>query len=78
MLNQLLTSQHNNDTSSKHEEEEHNNNTEPPKTERSKKGSSLDADVLKGIQAQVASLIHRDELKKVRMTHYPLEWESVP
>jgi len=78
MLNQLLTNQNNNDTGSNHEEEEHNN-TEPPKTEKLKAGSSLDADVLKGIQAQIASLTQRDELKKVGMTRpCPLEWDSVP
>ena len=76
MLNQLLT-QNNNDTGSIHEEKERNN-TEPPKTEKSKEGSSLDVDVLKRIQAQIASLTQRDELKKVGMTHpYPLEWDSV-
>ena len=45
MFNQLLTSRNNNDTSSNHEKEEHNNNIEPPKTEKSKEGSLLDADV---------------------------------
>ena len=31
------------------------------------------------IQAQIASLAQRDELKKAGMTHpYPLEWDSVP
>jgi len=67
MLNQLLMNRNNNDTGSNHKEE-HNNNTEPPKIERSKEGSSLDADVLQGIQAQIASLMQRDELKKVGMT----------
>jgi len=68
MLNQLLTNRNNNDIGINHEEEEYNDNTEPPKTEKSKEGSSLDVDVLKGIQAQIASLTQRDELKKVRMT----------
>ena len=50
-----------------------------PKTEKSKESSSMDAEVLKGIQAQIASLTQRDELKKVRTVHsYPLEWDSVP
>jgi len=49
MLNQLLMNRNNNDIDSNHEKEEHNDNTEPPKIERSKEGSSLDADVLKGI-----------------------------
>ena len=39
----------------------------------------MDAEVLKGIQAQIASLAQRDELKKAGMTRpYPLEWDSVP
>ena len=33
--------------------------------EKSKEGSSLEAEVLKGLQAQIASLAQRDELKKV-------------
>ena len=77
MLNQLLTHRNNYDTGSNPEEEEHNNNTEHPKKEKSKEGSSLDTDVLKGIQAQIASLMQWDELKKVGMTcPYPLEWDS--
>jgi len=51
MLNQLLTKWNNNDIGSNPEQEEHNNNTEPPKIKRSKESSSLDGDVLKGIQA---------------------------
>ena len=39
----------------------------------------MDAEVLKGIHAQIASLAQRDELKKVGAVHpYPLEWNSVP
>jgi len=38
----------------------------------------MDAEVLKGIQAQIASLARRDELKKVGAVRpYPLEWDSV-
>jgi len=38
----------------------------------------MDAEVLKGIQAQIASLTQRDELKKVgAVCPYPLEWDSV-
>ena len=55
MLTQLLTSRNNNDTWSNHNEEEHNDG-EQPKTEKSKESSSIDAEVLKGIQAQIASL----------------------
>jgi len=37
----------------------------------------IDTEVIKGIQAQIASLTQRDELKKVGMTRpYPLEWDS--
>ena len=50
-----------------------------PKTEKSKESSSIDAEVLKGIQAQIASLAQRDELKKAgAVRSYPLEWDSVP
>ena len=77
MLSQLLTNWNNNDIGSNHNEEEHNDD-EQPKTERSKESSSIDAEVLKGIQAQVASLAQRDELKKAGMTRlYPLERDSV-
>jgi len=78
MLAQLLTNRNNNDTGSNHNEKEHNDD-EQPKTEKSKESSSIDAEVLKGIQAQIASLTQRDELKKASMTRfYPLEWDSVP
>jgi len=73
MLAQLLTNQNNNDTESNHNEEEHNDD-EQPKTETPKECSSIDAEILKGIQDQIASLAQRDELKKAGMTHpYPLE-----
>ena len=78
MLDQLLTNRNNNDTGSNHNEEEHNDD-EQPKAEKSKESSSMDAEVLKGIQAQIASLAQRDELKKVGTVRpYPLEWDSVP
>jgi len=52
---------------------------EPPKTEKSKGSSTIDADVIKCIQAQITSLPQRDDRKKVGMMHpYPLEWDSVP
>ena len=39
----------------------------------------MDAEVLKGIQAQIASLAQKDELKKVGAVRpYSLEWDSVP
>jgi len=78
LLAQVLNNQNNDETGSHHNEEENHNNNEPPKTEQSKEGSSIDAEVIKDIQAQIASLIQRDELKKVGMTYpYPLEWDSV-
>ena len=78
MLAQLLSNRNNNDAGSNHDEEEHFSN-EQPKPEKSKEGSSLDAEVLKGLQAQIASLAQRDELKKVGAVRpYPLEWDSVP
>ena len=78
MLAQLLNNRNNNDTGSNYDEDEHLSN-EQPRTEKSKEGSYLDAEVLKGIQAQIASLTQRDELKKVGAVRpYPLEWDSVP
>ena len=75
MLTQLLKNQNNNNTTGNEEE---NLDNEPPKSEQSKEGSSVDADVIKGIQAQIALLAQKDELKKVGMTHlYLLEWDSV-
>ena len=63
ILAQLFTNRNNNDAGSNHNEEEHNDD-EQPKAERSKESSSIDAEILKGIQAQIASLTQRDELKK--------------
>ena len=72
MLAQLLTNQNNNVTRSNHNEE--HNDDEWPNTEKSKGSSSIDDEVIKGIQAQIAFLAQRDELKKVGMTRpYPLE-----
>ena len=63
----------NNDTGSNHNEEEYKDD-EQPKAKKLKESSSIDVEVLKGIQAQIASLSQRDELKKASMTrHYPLE-----
>ena len=74
MLTQLLENQNNNNIT---DNEEENLDNEPPKSEQSKVGSFVIAAVIKGIQAQIASLAQRDELKKVRMSHpYQLEWDS--
>ena len=73
MLDQLLANRNNNDTRNNHNEEEHNDD-EQPKTKKSKESSFIDDEVLKGIQAQIASLTQRDELKKTGMIRpYPLE-----
>ena len=56
ILIQLLTNQKNDNTTGSNHENEENNNNEPPKTDHSKEGSSIDAEVIKGIQAQSASL----------------------
>jgi len=78
MLAELLVNRNTKGTGSNHDDEEYNND-EHPKTEKSKESFSIDAKVIKGIQAQIASLAQRDELKKVGMTRpYPLEWDSVP
>ena len=78
MLAQLLNNRNDDSTGSNHDEEENRNN-EPHKTKKSKKSSSIDAKVIKGIQAQITSLAQMDELKKVGITHpYPLKWDSVP
>jgi len=77
MLAQLLVNRNTKDTSSNWDEEEHNND-EYLKNEKSKESSSIDAEIIKGIQAPIASLAQRDKLKKVGMTRpYPLEWDSV-
>ena len=76
MLAQLLINRNHNDTGSN--AEEHHSN-EQPKTEKSKENSSMDAEVLKGIQVQIAFLAQKDELKKVGAVRpYLLEWDSVP
>ena len=76
ILTQLLKNRNNNNTTDKEEE---NLNNESPKSEQSKEGSSIDADVIKGIQAQIASLTQKGKLKKVGMTRpHPLEWDLVP
>ena len=76
---QLLTNWKNDNTTGSNHKKEENNNNEPPKTNHSKEGSSIDAKVIKGIKAQIASLTQRDEVKKVGTVRpYPLEWDSVP
>jgi len=77
MLAQLLNNQNNDDTTSTNHYGEENLNNKPLNTERPKEGSSIDVEVIKGIQAQMAFLTQRDELKKVGMTRpYPSKWDS--
>jgi len=75
MLAQLLVNRNTNDTVSSRDEEKNNNN-EHPKTEKSKESSSIDAEVIKGIQSQIASVAQRDELKKVGMI-CPYSWNGI-
>jgi len=73
MLTQLLTNRNNEENSENHDWKEENKTLEDSNI---KESSSIDAEVIKGIQAQIASLAQWDELKKVRMTHpYLLEWD---
>jgi len=55
MLAQLLVNRSTKDTGNIHDEEEHKND-EYLKTEKLKESSSINAEVIKGIQAQIASL----------------------
>jgi len=55
MLTQLLVNRNINDTGSNRNEEEYNNDKHP-KTEKSKESSLIDVEVIKVIQAQIASL----------------------
>jgi len=64
MLTQLLTNQNTNDTGNNYNDEEHNDE-ERPKTKKSKESSSIDTEIIKGIQAHISSLTQRDKLKKV-------------
>jgi len=78
MLAQFLNNRNNDNTTNSNHDWEKNLNNEPPKTEKQKESSTINVDVIKGIQAQIACLTQRDELKKGGMTRpYPLEWDSV-
>jgi len=78
ILIQLLINRKNDNTTGSNHKSEENNNNEPLKIGYSKEGSSFDAKVIKGIQAQIASLAQRDELKKVGAVRpYPLVWDSI-
>jgi len=50
ILAHLLTNRNTNDTGRNHNNEEHNND-ERPEIDKSKENSSIDAEVIKGIQA---------------------------
>ena len=48
------------------------------KNTKESSSSSIDVEVIKGIQAQIASLDKRDKVKKMGMTRpYTLKWDSV-
>jgi len=64
MLAQFLNNRNNDNTISSNHDEEKNLNNEPPITKKSKGSFTIDTDVIKGIQTQIASLTQRDELKK--------------
>ena len=73
MLTQLMTDQ-NNEKNSDNNEREEENRTSENKNAKESSSSSINIEIIKGIQAQIASLAQRDELKKVGMTRpYPLE-----
>ena len=50
MLAQLLNNRNNDETTNRNHDEEKNADTEPPQTEKSKESSTIDVDVIKGIQ----------------------------
>ena len=64
MLVQLLNNQNNDETTGSNHDEEQNPDTEPPKTEKSKESFALDADVIKGIQTQIASWLREMNWRK--------------
>jgi len=71
MLSQLMKNRNNEDDFDNRDRKEENRKDEVE--EHSKESSSINVEVIKGIQAQ------RDKLKKARMTHpYPLEGDSIP
>jgi len=72
ILVQLLTNWKNDNTTSSNHKNEENNNNEPPNTDHSNEGSSIDAKMIKGIKAQIASLAQRDEVKKRGSPSLPL------
>jgi len=74
-----LTNRNNDETSDNHDQEEENLNKGTEEDEHSKETSSIDVEVIKGIQAQITSLAQRDELKKVGVIRpYSMKWDSVP
>ena len=62
MLSQLMKSRNDEDDSDNCDQEEENHRDE--KEKHSKGSSSIDAEVIKGIQSQIVTLAQRDELKK--------------
>ena len=56
ILAQLLTKQNNDNTTGSNHKNKENNTNEPLKTDHSKEGSSIDAEVIKDIQAQLKGM----------------------
>ena len=56
MLAQFLNNRNNHNTIGSNHDEKENLNNEAPMTEKSKESSAIDRDVIKAIQAQIASL----------------------
>ena len=78
MLSQLIIDWNNEENSDNNKREEENMTLENKNTKESS-SSTIDAKVIKGIQAQIAFLAQQFELKKVgTIRSYPLEWDSVP
>ena len=76
---QFLNDWNNDNTTASNRDEDDNLNNKHPKIEKSKGSSSIDVDIIKVIQAQIASLTQRDELKKVGRTRpYPLNGTQFP
>ena len=68
----------NNEENFDNNEREEKNKTLNNKNTKESSSFSIDAEIIRGIPAQIASLTQRDELKKMGITHpYPLEWDLV-
>ena len=75
MLSQLMIDRNNKENFDNKKREE--NRTPENKNAKESSSSSINAEVIKGIQSQIASLAQRDELKVGMARIYPLERDSV-